>query len=210
MRWSWVWIGLLAGIQVPSAGGREAAEQIAVPRIDEMPNLPRELKIRDWRQVARDYDALVFDLTGHDGRPPLVWIDKQHRNFEEDAFGLYTSAWEGRGGPGSHGGEFHEAINTVAAVLGASLVGIDKSNQHGLNWVSMCRSYFNRANGWNICTNSTTPQPGPDGREAACEFWYHLYPNILFFQLASRYPATPGFEELLRTASDQMYRATRS
>ena len=73
----------------------------------------------------------------------------------------------------------------------------------------MCRNYFNRANGWNICTNSTTPQPGPDGREAACEFWYHLYPNILFFQLASRYPATPGFDELLRTASDQMYRATK-
>ena len=123
--------------------------------------------------------------------------------------GLYTSAWEGRGGPVSHGGEFHEAINTIAAVLGGTLVGIDKSNQHGLNWVSMCRSYFNRANGWNICTNSTTPQPGPNGRQAACEFWYHLYPNVLFFQLASRYPATPGFDELLRTASDQMYRATR-
>ena len=52
-------------------------------------------------------------------------------------------------------------------------------------------------------------QPAADGREAACEFWYHLYPNVLFFQLASRYPATPGFEELLRLASDQMYRATK-
>ena len=66
------WIGLLVGIQVASAGGREAAQQISVPRIDEMPNLPSPLKIRDWRQAARDYDAIVFDLHGHDGRPPLV------------------------------------------------------------------------------------------------------------------------------------------
>ncbi|MGA2617976.1 MAG: hypothetical protein ABSF26_10225 [Thermoguttaceae bacterium] len=39
---------------------------------------------------------------------------------------LYTSAWEGRGGPASHGDELHEAINTIAAVLGATLVGIDQ------------------------------------------------------------------------------------
>ena len=93
-----------------------------------MPNLPQPFKIRDWRQTARDYDAFVFNLQGHGGRPPLVWIDKAHRNFGEDAFGLYTSAWEARGGPNSHGGEFHEAINTIPAVLSATLVGIDKSN----------------------------------------------------------------------------------
>ncbi len=187
-----------------------AGPQIVIPRIEEMPNLPQPFKIRDWQKTARDYDAFVFDLKGHDGRPPLVWIDKAHRNCTEDAFGLYTSAWEHRGGPDSRGGEFHEAINTIPAVLGATLVGIDKSNQHGRNWVSMCRVYFNSGRGWDICANSTTPQPGPDGREAACEFWYHLYPNVLFFQLASRYPDTPGFDELLRKASDQMYRATKA
>ena len=202
-------IGLLVHGQSGSASPPGIDAQIVVPRIDEMPNVPQPLKIRDWRQTALDYDDLVFDLHGHGERPPLIWIDKARRNFDEDAFGLYTSAWEGRGGPNSHGGEFHEAINTIPAVLSATLVGIDKSNQHGRNWVSMCRSYVNRASGWNICANATTPQPGPDGRQAACEFWYHLYPNILFFQLADRYRATPGFDELLRTASDQMYRATR-
>ncbi len=196
----------LAAVAQPIAAGER---QISIHRIDAMPNLPQPFKIRDWRQTASDYDAFVFELNGHSGRPPLVWIDKAHRNFKEDAFGLYTSAWEHRGGPNSHGGEFHEAINTIPAVLGASLVGIDKSNQHGRNWVSMCRGYFNRGRGWDICANSTMPQPGPDGREAACEFWYHLYPNILFFQLASQYPNTPGFDELLHKASDQMYRATK-
>ncbi|MGO9114871.1 MAG: hypothetical protein ACLP9L_37130 [Thermoguttaceae bacterium] len=208
-------LGLVSGLALMSvlAGGvcsAPAAEpQLAIARIEQMPNLPQPFRMRDWRQGARDYDAFVFDLKTQGSRAPLIWIDKARRNFDEDAFGLYTSAWEGRGGPNSHNGEFHEAINTVAAVLGASLVGIDKSHQHGRDWVSMCRNYFNRANGWNICTNSTTPQPGASGGEAACEFWYHLYPNILFFQLASLYPEEHGFDELVRVASDQMYRATK-
>jgi hypothetical protein len=39
---------------------------------------------------------------------------------------------------------FKEAINVIPAVVGASLVGIDKSDQYGYNWPLLCEEYFNR------------------------------------------------------------------
>lgn len=201
-------IGALLLLALARAGVADTRTtlQRAVVQIERMPDHPYPLKIRDWKRVAREYDALVFDLDPA-GQAPLVWLDTARRNFDAVGFGLYSSAWEARGGPGSRGGEFHEAINTIAAVLGATLVGIDKSHQYGQNWVRMCRNYFNRANGWNVFANFTTPQPTASGGQHAREFWYHLYPNILFFQLASLYPEEPGFTELLQLVAERMHRA---
>ena len=69
-------VGLLLSGVGAVAGEAGAGGQIAVPRIEQMPNLPSPLKIRDWRQVARDYDALVFDLTGP-RRASAAGVDRQ-------------------------------------------------------------------------------------------------------------------------------------
>jgi hypothetical protein len=202
----------LAGAEVESVAAAQSQPsdgQIAVPRIEQMPNLPQPFKMLDWKQRSLDFDAVVFSTNGHGKLPPLVWIDQARRNFDEDAFGLYTSAWESRGGPDVHDGEYHESLNTIGAVLGASLVGINKSNQGGRNWVSMCRNYFNSANGWNIVMNFTSERMAPYGGGYSKDFWYDLYPNILFYQLADRYPQTTGFTELLRKCANQMERAVQ-
>ena len=195
----------------PAASGPRARTdgQIAIACLERMPNIPQPFKILDWRQRTLDFDAAAFNTNRHDGLPPLVWIDHARRNFDEDAFGLYTSAWESRGGPDQHNGEYHEAINTLGAVLGASLVGINKSDQQGRNWVSMCRNYFNASNGWNIVMNFTSERMAPFGGGYAKDFWYDLYPNLLFFQLADLYPQVAGFDRLVRTSADQMNRAVR-
>jgi hypothetical protein len=184
------------------------AEQVAIPRIEQMPNIPQPFRLIDWHRRTLDFDRLVFDTNRTGDLPPLVWMDHARRNFDEDAFGLYTSAWERRGGPAGHSGEYHEAINVLGAVLGATLVGIDKTDQHGRNWVSMCRNYFNSANGWNIVMNFTSERMAPYGGGYGKDFWYDLYPNILFFQLADAYQID-GFEQLVRTSADQMDRAVR-
>jgi len=36
--------------------------QLSIARIDQMPDMPPSLQIRDWDAVARDYDNLGFDL----------------------------------------------------------------------------------------------------------------------------------------------------
>lgn len=206
---------LVAGIcaNVICAGSAEArggkGGQVVIPQIERMPNLPQPFRLLDWRQRALDFDRVAFDTNRVGELPPLVWIDHARRNFDEDAFGLYTSAWESRGGLDSHGGEYHEAINTLGAVLGASLVGINKSDQRGHNWVSMCRNYFNSANGWNIVMNFTCERMAPYGGGYGKDFWYDLYPNILFFQIADCYPQVAGFDELVRTSADQMDQAVK-
>ena len=104
-----VLLAVVAPRPMAAAGG-----QIGIRQIDAMPNLPQPFKIRDWRKTACDYDALVFDLEGHEGRPPLVWIDKTHRNFTEDAFGVsYTSAWEVAAGPIATEENSTRLINTI-------------------------------------------------------------------------------------------------
>ena len=198
------------GAEMAATGQREGTDgQVAIECIERMPNIPQPFRMLDWKQRTLDFDAMAFDTNRHDGLPPLVWTDRARRNFDEDAFGLYTSAWERRGGPEQHGGEYHEAINTLGAVLGASLVGINKSDQHGRNWVSMCRNYFNAANGWNIVMNFTSERMAPYGGGYGKDFWYDVYPNILFFQLVDRYPQVAGFDKLVRTSADQMDRAVR-
>jgi len=54
----------------------------------------------------------------------------------------------------ANNGEFHEAINSLGALMSAGLVKIDKTNQHGYNYVKMVQNYFNADNGWNIIMNT--------------------------------------------------------
>ena len=105
-------------------------------------------------------------------------------------------------------GEHHDAINDIAAVLSATMVGIDKSNQNGRNWVGMCKAYFNRANGRKVFMEQEREFNSKIG--SAYQYsWGQgmLLPNLLFFQLVHYYPWQPRFRELMRTCADQFQRA---
>src|SRR5205085_1767307 len=90
----------------------------------------------------------------------------------------------------------HEAINVMAAVLCATLVGLDKSNQNGRDWVSPLGGYFQSANGDNIFLNRASARSGET-------FWYDLYPNILAFSLAERY--RESFTSQTHAVADRLY-----
>ena len=172
-----------------------------------MPNIPQPFKMRDWRQVAKDFDAYVFDLKAKGPYLPLVWIDKSHINFNEDMFGLYVTVDDPRMGPKENNGEYHDAICDLPAVVGATLVGADKSRQNGRDWVSMCKGYFNKANGNNILMQNTRYFSYKVGGAYGASFWCDTLPNVLFAQLVNYYPQEPAFEEIMRTCADQLYRA---
>jgi len=182
-------------------------KQINIPRAELMPNIPEPFKMRDWKKVAQDYDALVFDFNAKGEFFPLIWIDKSHRNFDQDTFGLCTVVGDPRMGSDKNNGECHEAINTIAAVVGATLVGIDKSNQNGYNFVRMCENYFNRDNGRNVILNAT--REGLPGGGYAKDFWYDVFPNILFFSLVDQYPDVHKLEEIMRICAEKWCRASQ-
>ena len=118
--------------------------QIAIAQVERMPNVPAPFKVRDWRQVAIGLDAYAFDLKAKGPYLPLVWIDKSHVNFDEDTFGLYVTVDDPRCGPVENKGQFHDALCDMPAVIGATLVGIDKRNRGGHDWVAMCKAFTAR------------------------------------------------------------------
>ncbi len=171
------------------------AQQIAVPRIDLMPDFPQPYQMRDWKQVARGYDSLVFDASLSGQYLPLVFFRETSINYPEHAsFGLHTAI--GTSDPRSG-----EAINVLPAVIGASLVGINKSNQYGQNWALMCEEYFNKRAEENIYLNHPHTSSGDD-------WWYETMPNIFFLQLNDLYPHLGSFDVQLETLAEQWLSAT--
>lgn len=180
--------------------------QRAIPRVDKMPNRPKPYAYKDWKKTAQDFDRYVFDFQQKGDFLPLIWWDKTGRNFPETTFGIYTALGDVRMGAAVNNGENHEALGALGAVLGATLVGIDKSRQDKQNYVRMLRNYFNRDNGWNVIQNFTN-KGAHIGGGYGNDFWYEVHNNVLFWCVADLYPKERDFEMIQRTIADQFYRS---
>ncbi|MCG3155947.1 MAG: hypothetical protein DKINENOH_02555 [bacterium] len=171
-----------------------AAQQIAINRIEMMPNLPAPYDMRNWKQVALGYDSLVFDfdLTGQ--YLPLIWWRTNTVNYPNHiSFGLHTVV-------GTTAPKSAEAINALPAVISASLVGIDKSQQNSQNWVLQCEEFFNRRPEENVYLNHPVTQSGDD-------WWYATMPNVFFYQLYDMYPNTGDFAFQFTSVANQWLQA---
>lgn len=172
------------------------AQQINLNRIEQMPNLPQPYQMRNWKQVALGYDSLVFNFDLKGQYLPLIWWDSTTVNYPaHPSFGLYSAV----GIPHQTVGE---AINVLPAVIGASLVGIDKSNQNGINWVLLCEEYFNRRPEENVYLNSPMTSSGSD-------WWYDTMPNVFFYQLYDLYPNTGDFAHQFVIVADRWLEAVQ-
>ncbi|MFA5045785.1 MAG: hypothetical protein WC542_07635, partial [Paludibacter sp.] len=153
------------------------ARQISIPRIDLMPNLPAPYVMRDWKQVAVDYDNLVFDTSKTGTYLPITNISTSNGiNYPT----LKTIRMDTYVGQTDHG-NVAEAINILPAIVGASLVGVDKTTHLNTNWVAKIKDFYNLKNGQNVYLNSYSSGTGSD-------WWYEVMPNVFFFQLYSLYP----------------------
>lgn len=154
------------------------AAPIVIPPLETFPPLPPVWEVRDWKKVAQDYTALVFDWRAQGDFFPLAWWDRRGVNFGMDHLAL--PAYVGDHRYGRDGTQ--EAINVIAAVRSATLVGLDMSFWQGLDLVTMQKEFFNRANGQNLVLNHPSALTGTS-------FWYEIYPSILFAILVYHYPA---------------------
>ena len=136
-----------------------SAQQIDIPRIEQMSAPTTPVESRDWTQLTRDYDQFVYDI-GDNGTNysdiPQFYLDTYVGSFSA--------------------GRQAEAINIMPSLVGATLAGIDKSNDRGIDWVGMSRNFFNRRNGQMVYLNGDSASSGGD-------WWYDLMPNVYFYQL---------------------------
>src|SRR3970040_127811 len=124
------------------------SQQINITRIEQMPNLPSPYEMRNWKEVVLGYDSLVYDFNLTGKYLPLISLNKNTINYpSHNSFRLHTVV--GTNYPNSA-----EAINVLPSVIGASLIGIDKSNQNGYNFVLMCEEWFNKNNGKLVYLNT--------------------------------------------------------
>ncbi len=174
----------------------DPAGQKPITQVEKMPNLPQPFAMRDWKSVSQKYDQLVFDFNAKGDFLPLIWPDTTRVNMPRDGFGLPSYVGDTRQGTGSA----HEGITCISAVLGASLVGIDKSNQDGRDYVDMLEDYYNSANGQNLVLNSVSAKTG-------YTFWYEIYPSLLYSALSALYPQKSRMAEINRSVAERWYAA---
>ena len=167
--------------------------QLNITRIGLMPDLPAPLLIRDWKTVATDYDGFVFDQTKTGQYLPLSRLGTTGEFNYTGNTPIFLDTYVGAP---DHLNQA-EAINIIPAIVGATLAGIDKSNQNGTNWVAMTKDFFNLKNGQNVYLNSYSTKSGND-------WWYDVMPNVFFYQLKSLYPnAAPEFNTQFTSVADR-------
>lgn len=185
MRLFFIFIVLFLVCEVSAQPG-----QINLSRVDQMPDAPSTYQLRDWKSVAIQYDAFIFNQSLSGTHLPVLTLKPSGRNFPEvqpiqlDTYVGTTSTTQA------------EAINIIPSIVGATLVGIDKANQNGTNWVEKIKDFYNSANGQNVYLNGTNSVSGND-------WWYDVMPNVFFYQVYDLYPGTQGFDSQFRTVADR-------
>lgn len=211
--------GLLCYTGSISANAQSGQRHLA--RVDQMADIPQPLQVIDYRQLAIRFDSTIYDFNAKGEFWPMVWWDSSYKNFRQPVVGIYTAVGDVRQGPANNKGMFHEALANMGAVLGATLVGIDKTGQtgkggkigkgghtvfgyqRGLNYVGMLKNYFNKDAGWNIMMNNTCPEVALLGGGYGRDWWYDVYPNVLFYAIYDKYPDEPGFADIARSIAEK-------
>ncbi|MFV0540856.1 MAG: hypothetical protein ACK5MZ_06420 [Aestuariibaculum sp.] len=204
------WLGLTFHSCKQKSAGFEVTipvKQIKIDRIEAMTNKPKPFKILDFKDISLKFDSLVFDKNQTGDYWPLIWEDNSRKNINQKTFGLYTAMGDLRQGEIHNNGIFHESLATIGSVLGATLVGMDKSNQNGENYVAMLKNYFNSENEWDIIMNNTSPEVALLGGGYGRDWWYDVYPNVLFYGVAHFYPNEKDFTEILQSVADKFHKA---
>jgi autotransporter-associated beta strand protein len=167
---------------VVSLAARQAfGQQAVVSQIAAMPYLPVNYQYQNWTSVAQGFDSTVFNPVAQEGyQYKSFWFQNDSENGISQGFGMpsyigQTQASEGNG----------EAITQIAAVLGASLAGIDKQSQtlsdgNTYDFVQMASRFYDSGTGANLVLNNI-------GSQGSGSFWYDQLPQILFDGLISQY-----------------------
>lgn len=178
--------GILLGMLATGLASGLVGAKTNLGLVERMPRSPRPWRLIDWHERARLFDALAFDEKATGQYLPLVRVREKGRNIPGPVFDLPTFV-------GASPDKASEAINCLAAVAGGLLVGIDKGNQNGRDWVGMCLDWYPRDAG--VVVNNASGRPGNS-------FWYDLFPSVLFFELADLQPKRAELSTAMRATAE--------
>ena len=167
----------------------------AIEYIESMPDLPKPYKMKNWKQITYDQDRLLYNHNAEGRFLPLIWWDDSQINFPIRSFGLP-----------SYVGLFHqmnkttnyEALPTIGSLISASLLGIDKSDVNGIDYVTMVRNFYQKSNGVNLVLDKTKTHGGGS-------FWYDIWPTLSFNMLVDLYPEKQEMSDIMKNCADTWY-----
>jgi len=71
----------------------------------------------------------------------------------------------------------------------------------------MSQNYFNSDNKWNIVMNNTNPRVASLGGGYGRDWWYDVFPNVLFYGVAALYPDVENTEYIQRSIAEKFFKA---
>lgn len=152
--------------------------------------IPKDFEVIDYGERALRFDSIAFDRTLSGDYLPLYWEDTTY-----DAFGFPSYVGDTR----SHQDGSQEGVATISAVLSATLMGEDKTEDNGTNHVRRLNAYYNPEEG--VVLNNI------NGSSASTSMWYALYPAILYSQVSLLYPDESTMREQTISTIEQWYQA---
>ncbi|MFT8592933.1 MAG: discoidin domain-containing protein [Bifidobacterium sp.] len=178
-----------------------AQEQIGNATVDNFPNSPSPSSSSfDWAQRAKDYDSYVYDWSDR-GSFTTISTDASALNMPAGSVTYKMPAYYGDTRvQGTSGNGNQEAVNEIASVVGASLVGIDKSKQNGQDYVDMLRTFYHPDLG--VAKNSPSSASSAPGSDS---IWYTTVANVLYYMLGSQYPDVTDMNSMLKSIANQYY-----
>lgn len=153
----------------------------------------------DWRRRAVDYDAFVYRWSSSEDYP-TIRQDLTHYNSASPTYKLPSYLGDNR----LETDGLQEAVNQIASVVGATLVGIDKSAQGGRDYVDMLSTFFRPDLG--VALNMPAPDvPRSTALNGGDSYWYATAPNVLLFMLGALYPRRVALTDILGTIADRYH-----
>jgi hypothetical protein len=162
-------------------------KQVSINVVSTMPNMPSPYKMKDWKTIGLKQDVLLYDFNAKGALLPLIWWDDSKVNLPLRSFGLpsYVGSLRHLKDPGQY-----ESLPVMGSLIGASLIGINKSNVSGVDYVTMTRQFYNSANGVNLIMNKSNLKMGNT-------FWYEIFPGMAFNMLVDQYPLKKEMSDIM-------------
>lgn len=163
--------------------------QKQIPRLRNYESyVPQSYALMDYREKALDFHQWLFDHEASGDFLPLIWENTARGEF---GFGAYVGDDRGH----------VEGVSAIAAVMSASLLGIDMTDYDGRNYVALLSQFYN--------SNQRVVLNGTRGVSIDSSLWYKIYPGILFTQVSLLYPDETVIREQALENIEQWYQAQR-